>query len=59
MNEVTVRLPIEGPPVITAITKVGPQGPPGPGILSNITRITASIDPPANPEENDLWIDLT
>lgn len=47
--EVGVRLP--GPK--------GDPGEPGPGIASNIARITASIDPPTNPQENDLWIDLS
>lgn len=37
----------------------GDPGARGPGILSNITRITASTNPPADPEVNDLWIDLT
>jgi len=59
MEQVTLSIPTTGPPVITAITTVGPPGPPGPGILSNITRITASATPPDNPEVNDLWIDLS
>jgi hypothetical protein len=75
MKKVTVVIPsvddagtLGGPAVVTAITDVGLPGPQGvkgdkgdqgPGILSNITRITASIDPPTNPEVNDLWIDLT
>ena len=37
----------------------GPQGERGPGIASNITRITAGTTPPDDPEVNDLWIDLT
>jgi hypothetical protein len=68
MHEVTVIVPTDASgglserALITAITEVGmpgPQGERGPGIASNITRITASITPPANPEVNDLWIDLT
>ena len=70
MKKITVIIPddsgtLDEPVVITAITDVGLPGPPGPkgdqgpGIFSNITRITASTDPPANPQENDLWIDLT
>jgi hypothetical protein len=37
----------------------GPKGDRGPGILSNISRITASDTPPIDPELNDLWIDLS
>ncbi len=75
MKKVTVIIPVTddsgtlgGPAVITAITDIGLPGPPGaqglegpqgPGIFSNITRITASVNPPDNPEVNDLWIDLT
>jgi hypothetical protein len=75
MKKVTVIIPngnapgiLGGPVSITTITTVGLPGPPGekgdkgdqgPGILSNIPRITASVDPPDNPEVNDLWIDIT
>lgn len=50
-----------GPAVITQTAKVGlpgPKGDPGPGIESNISRITAGTTPPNDPEKNDLWIDL-
>ena len=50
---------ITATPIIKSITTVGLQGPPGPGISSNISKITASVDPPSNPQENDLWIDLS
>jgi hypothetical protein len=49
--------PIVQPQVSIGIP--GPQGPPGPGIASNITRVTASTTPPTNPVVNDLWIDLS
>jgi len=64
MNKVTITISdtsgtLDGPASVSALATVGLPGPRGPGIFSNITRITASIDPPANPEVNDLWIDLT
>jgi hypothetical protein len=37
----------------------GDKGDTGPGIASNIAKITASTTPPDNPEVNDLWIDLS
>lgn len=63
MKSVTVDA--TGITVVTDVGLPGPQGPrgdtgaQGPGIASNISRITASVDPPENPEVNDLWIDLT
>ena len=57
MQNIIVTIP--NGPVIKAVVSVGMPGPTGPGIRSNITRITASADPPANPEVNDLWIDLS
>jgi len=47
------------PTPVDISVSIGMPGPPGPGIASNISRITASTSPPANPENNDLWIDLS
>lgn len=48
-------------PIVRIISQgqKGEKGETGPGILSNIERITASYDPPESPMENDLWIDLS
>lgn len=62
---------LESPVTVKAISQAGLPGPKGdkgdtgdqgvqgPGILSNIVRITASATPPDSPELNDLWIDIS
>lgn len=70
MKQITVILPrdFSDPVVIGAISNIGLPGPPGPqgdtggqgpGILSNISRITVSTTPPDDPEVNDLWVDIS
>jgi hypothetical protein len=59
MSDIPVVTPIIAKVSVRMPGPRGPQGEVGPGIESNITKITASIDPPTNPEENDLWIDLS
>ena len=70
MKQINVQIPagdissgvLTQTPIIKSISSIGlpgPTGPQGPGIASNITRITASVDPPSSPQENDLWIDLS
>lgn len=66
MRQITVVIPSEDvsdtltqTPIIKSVSTIGLPGPRGPGILSNITRITASTSPPDDPEVNDLWVDIS
>jgi hypothetical protein len=55
-DKVTV---IPGSPMIVKVVAGGVKGDRGPGIDSNITKITASTTAPPNPQVNDLWIDIS
>jgi hypothetical protein len=55
-NKVTVT---PGNPTIVKVVAGGVKGDQGPGIASNIAKITASLTAPLNPQVNDLWIDIS